>query len=83
MLLDDTDDMKGEKNALPNRNSLRGFEVIDNIKADVERSCPSTVSCVDILTLAAREAVGLVYLTHFYILWPKLSKCMVFFSFYI
>ncbi|GMJ03522.1 hypothetical protein like AT1G49570 [Hibiscus trionum] len=57
VLLDDTEDMKGEKNALPNRNSARGYEVIDNIKADVERFCPSTVSCVDILTLAAREAV--------------------------
>ncbi len=57
MLLDDTQDARGEKNASPNRNSLRGFEVIDNIKADVERFCPSTVSCTDILTLAAREAI--------------------------
>ncbi|KAE9447195.1 hypothetical protein C3L33_20893, partial [Rhododendron williamsianum] len=56
VLLDDTKRFKGEKNALPNRNSLRGFEVIDTIKADVERACPSTVSCADILTLAAREA---------------------------
>ncbi|KAF8013665.1 hypothetical protein BT93_I1509 [Corymbia citriodora subsp. variegata] len=57
VLLDDTIDMKGEKNALPNRNSLRGFEVIDAIKADLEKFCPGTVSCTDILTLAAREAV--------------------------
>ncbi|GMY05959.1 peroxidase 10-like [Fagus crenata] len=57
VLLDDTQDARGEKNASPNRNSLRGFEVIDNIKADVERFCPSTVSCTDILTLAAREAI--------------------------
>ena len=57
MLLDDTQDARGEKNAFPNRNSLRGFEVIDNIKADVERFCPSTVSCTDILTLAAKEAI--------------------------
>ncbi|XVF01202.1 hypothetical protein REPUB_Repub04eG0068100 [Reevesia pubescens] len=59
VLLDDTDDFQGEKNAFPNRNSVRGYEVIDDIKADVERFCPSTVSCVDILTLAAREAVVL------------------------
>ncbi|MFS7998429.1 putative peroxidase [Helianthus anomalus] len=59
VLLDDTETFKGEKTAGPNINSVRGFEVIDNIKADVERACPSTVSCVDILTLAAREAVVL------------------------
>jgi len=56
VLLDDSKD-GSEKNAFPNRQSLRGFEVIDNIKADVERFCPSTVSCADILTLAASEAV--------------------------
>lgn len=67
MLLDDTDDFKGEKNAPPNRNSLRGFEVIDNIKTDLERFCPSTVSCADILTLAAREAVGLVLNSFLYL----------------
>ncbi|XP_059314065.1 peroxidase 10 [Lycium ferocissimum] len=57
VLLDDTNDFKGEKNAAPNRNSVRGYEVIDIIKADLEKACPSTVSCVDILTLAAREVV--------------------------
>ncbi|GFY89978.1 peroxidase superfamily protein [Actinidia rufa] len=57
VLLDDMKDFKGEKNALPNRNSVRGFEVIDKIKEEVERACPATVSCVDILTLVAREAV--------------------------
>ncbi|KAK4790846.1 hypothetical protein SAY86_031259 [Trapa natans] len=59
VLLDDTSSMIGEKNALPNRNSARGYEVIDAIKANVEKSCPDTVSCSDILTLAAREAVYL------------------------
>ncbi|KAB5541365.1 hypothetical protein DKX38_014339 [Salix brachista] len=57
ILLDDTIDFRGEKNAFPNRNSARGYEVIESIKADVEQACPSTVSCVDILTLAARESV--------------------------
>ncbi|CAI0447027.1 unnamed protein product [Linum tenue] len=57
ILLDDTIDFKGEKNAPANRNSARGYEVIDSIKAEVEKACPSTVSCTDILALAAREAV--------------------------
>lgn len=57
VLLDATDAFTGEKNAPANRNSLRGFEVIDTIKADVERFCPGTVSCADILALAARDAV--------------------------
>ncbi|KAG5143681.1 hypothetical protein AAZX31_07G193500 [Glycine max] len=57
VLLDDTPYFTGEKNALPNHNSLRGFEVIDDIKEHLERICPSTVSCADILALAAREAI--------------------------
>ncbi|XVE82746.1 hypothetical protein DITRI_Ditri16bG0030600 [Diplodiscus trichospermus] len=58
ILLDDIGStFEGEKNAIPNQNSARGYEVIDNIKANVEKACPSTVSCTDILTLAARDAV--------------------------
>ncbi|VAI42242.1 unnamed protein product [Triticum turgidum subsp. durum] len=50
----------GEKNAFGNINSLRGFEVIDTIKAAVEQACPKTVSCADILTLAARDGTFLL-----------------------
>ncbi|WCJ31082.1 Peroxidase superfamily protein [Euphorbia peplus] len=53
------DGENGEKNGLANQNSARGFEVIDNIKATIEKLCPATVSCADVLTLAAREAVYL------------------------
>jgi peroxidase len=66
VLLDDSDTLKGEKNALPNKNSLRGFDVIDKIKFDLENACPNTVSCADILTLAARDAVYQVR-THYFI----------------
>ncbi|KAJ3676487.1 hypothetical protein LUZ60_003899 [Juncus effusus] len=57
LLLDDTANFTGEKNANPNKNSVRGFEVIDNIKTAVEKSCPGVVSCSDILAIAARDSV--------------------------
>ncbi|CAM6047359.1 unnamed protein product [Sphagnum compactum] len=57
LLLDATPTFQSEKNAPQNNNSLRGFEVIDQIKAAVEQACPKTVSCADILTLASLDAV--------------------------
>ncbi|WJX76829.1 NAD(+) salvage pathway protein [Trifolium repens] len=57
VLLDDTSSFTGEKSAFPNANSLRGFDVIDRIKSKVEKLCPNTVSCADILAVAARDSV--------------------------
>ncbi|KAG0477028.1 hypothetical protein HPP92_013869 [Vanilla planifolia] len=57
LLLDDTANFTGEKNALPNQNSVRGFEVVDDIKSQVEAVCSQTVSCADILAVAARDSV--------------------------
>ncbi|THG01815.1 hypothetical protein TEA_006161 [Camellia sinensis var. sinensis] len=54
ILLDDTTKMVSEKRSGPNNNSIRGFEVIDEIKAKLEQACPQTVSCADILALSAR-----------------------------
>ncbi|KAK1412451.1 hypothetical protein QVD17_33716 [Tagetes erecta] len=58
ILLDKTSTIDSEKNAIPNANSVRGFEVIDKIKFEVDRVCKrSVVSCADILAIAARDSV--------------------------
>lgn len=62
VLLDSSGSIISEKQAGPNINSLRGFEVVDHIKYILEEACPSTVSCADILALAARDAVVSVYI---------------------
>ncbi|KAK9281275.1 hypothetical protein L1049_004172 [Liquidambar formosana] len=56
VLLDATDEIDSEKEAPPNE-TLKGFDVIDIIKSELEEACPRLVSCADILVLAAREAV--------------------------
>ncbi|PKA57289.1 Putative Peroxidase 48 [Apostasia shenzhenica] len=48
-----------ERDAIPNQ-TLKGFEAIDAIKSRLEAACPATVSCADVMVLAARNAVVLV-----------------------
>ncbi|KAJ0088730.1 hypothetical protein Patl1_32941 [Pistacia atlantica] len=59
VLLNDSSSIQSEKNAVPNFNSARGFDVVDNIKTAVENACPGVVSCADILALAAESSVSL------------------------
>lgn len=59
VLLDSTGSIVSEKGSNPNRNSARGFEVIDEIKSALEKECPNTVSCADILALSARDSTVL------------------------
>ncbi|KAJ7548706.1 hypothetical protein O6H91_07G023400 [Diphasiastrum complanatum] len=51
-------DPQGEQAGTPNQ-TLRpsAFAIIDQIKAELESICPNTVSCADVLALAAREAI--------------------------
>ncbi|KAL9356968.1 hypothetical protein Peur_050221 [Populus x canadensis] len=59
ILLDSTGSIISEKGSNPNRNSARGFEVIDEIKSALEKECPETVSCADIMALSARDSTVL------------------------
>lgn len=63
VLLDSTSSIDSEKNAKPNFQSARGFEVVDEIKKAVDKVCGKPiVSCADILAVAARDSVVAVTL---------------------
>ncbi|XP_011625273.1 peroxidase A2-like [Amborella trichopoda] len=59
LLLDNSSSIVSEKDAVPNSGSVRGFPVVDNIKADLESQCPGIVSCADILAIASEVSVVL------------------------
>ncbi|KAA3473190.1 peroxidase 44-like [Gossypium australe] len=58
ILIDSNSKSSSEKDAGPNL-TVRGFELIDEAKKALEATCPSKVSCADIITLATRDAVFL------------------------
>ncbi|KAM0943739.1 putative peroxidase [Dioscorea sansibarensis] len=47
---------KGSERSVKASETLRGFELINEIKEEMEKKCHKTVSCADILTAAARDA---------------------------
>ncbi|KAJ4975743.1 hypothetical protein NE237_000849 [Protea cynaroides] len=56
VLLNSTSSNQAEKSAVPNQ-TLRGFGFIDGVKSLLEAECPGVVSCADIISLVARDAV--------------------------
>jgi len=50
----------GTERSDPANRSLGGFEAVESAKQLLETLCPGTVSCADILVLAARDAVEIV-----------------------
>ncbi|ONK74703.1 uncharacterized protein A4U43_C03F9270 [Asparagus officinalis] len=57
VLLDSTEENIAEKEAPPNL-TLRTYDVIDDIKAELEKECKGIVSCADILAMATRDGVA-------------------------
>ncbi|KAB1214073.1 Peroxidase 3 [Morella rubra] len=60
VLLDSTANNTAEKDSPPDL-TLGGFNVIDEIKTELEKACPGVVSCADIVALAARDSVSFQY----------------------
>ncbi|KAK1325341.1 Peroxidase 44 [Acorus calamus] len=57
-ILIDSPKKKSEKFAPPNL-TVRGFDIIEEVKNALEARCPDTVSCADIIALSTRDAVAL------------------------
>lgn len=65
----------GEKTAPPNL-SVRGYDFIEEIKTEIENTCPGVVSCADIIVMATRDAVVEV---HNFFLFPfRINACVSF-----
>ncbi|XP_010482534.1 PREDICTED: peroxidase 66 [Camelina sativa] len=58
ILLDSVVSNQAEKDGPPNI-SVRSFYVIEEAKKKLEKACPRTVSCADVIAIAARDVVTL------------------------
>jgi hypothetical protein len=56
VLIKSTPNNTAERDAIPNQ-TLRGFDIVDEIKSQLEAVCPGIVSCADIIAIAAKDAV--------------------------
>uniref|UniRef100_A0A0D9VPN7 peroxidase n=1 Tax=Leersia perrieri TaxID=77586 RepID=A0A0D9VPN7_9ORYZ len=58
ILIDPLSNQSAEKEAGPNV-SVKGYDIIDEIKTELEKACPGVVSCADIIALGTRDGVRL------------------------
>lgn len=58
ILIDPMSNQASEKEAGPNI-SVKGYDVIEEIKTELEKKCPNVVSCADIVAVSARDSVKL------------------------
>jgi peroxidase len=63
VLLDGSTSGPGEQQAIPNL-TLRAaaFKAINEIRALIDKACGRVVSCADVVAIAARDSVALVYI---------------------
>ncbi|KAM3287720.1 hypothetical protein P3S67_021150 [Capsicum chacoense] len=67
ILLDKTATIDSEKTVIPNNNYIRGFDVINKIKSEVDKCCGyPIVSCTDIVAVAARDSVNAISRSGFF-----------------
>lgn len=58
------DGSNSEKDAPPNL-TVRGYDLIDAVKIQLEKTCPGVVSCADIIAMATRDVVNWVSCSSF------------------
>lgn len=59
LLLEAADGMESEK-ASDRSFGMRNFKYVNTIKQALEKECPLTVSCADVITLSARDGIVMV-----------------------